>query len=828
MSRQISRRRFIGEASCAAVGSTAAFSSLLNLQLSARAVAAQVAPPDDYKALVCVFLAGGNDSYNMLVPTDDENYAAYARARGNIALQRTSGDPLVGPILDLATNERDGRTYGIHPAMSEVRDLFNTGDLGFVANVGTLVEPIADRDSYLSGKFRLPHALYSHNDQIAQWQTGYSEGALRSGWAGRAQDLLAAVNPNSGIAMNISVGGTNMWQTGINSTFFSINSDGSVPLHGKQAAAGTLDRLRYEAVGYDRLDPATMSGQQYSNLFQQAYLHELQRSTAADLEFAVGFDAVSLNTEFNPASKLERDLRAVARTIGARTTFDMRRQVFFVVVGGWDHHHELLDTHATMLGGVSAGLASFQQTLNELGVADDVVTFTASDFGRTMRTNGRGTDHGWGGHQIVMGGPVKGGRIHGKYPDAAQMGLYGPLDTGNGRLIPTTSVDSYAGELATWFGVPPDLLDVVLPNVREFFTPDKFARPVGFLEDGSEPFDATVTASCVDFDGRLDFRLINSSDAVASYTIEVSDREPETFLLGPGDTGEVVIDGRHDGDVAIRVLKDDFILLDTVETFACDPIGPEVEIVTRCLNNVSNIDVSLVNPGPIDVVYEVVVDGQLAQPVAVGPRRKALLTFMDWPDNTYSIGVLRDGVLIFTSEEFLSCKLAVDEVTVAVVCAANSGRVNVDLKNSSDIPAVYDVRIGSIARTAMLQPGEAQQLFATGRTDGELDVVVIRDGFEVHRSTETVACNIPEAPVIVESSCLGGSGRVDIALLNDGGGDGEQAEYRVLVGHIERTRYLDLGASTRFAVTGRRNGEWPVTVERNGVEIYSSVEIINC
>lgn len=335
-------------------------------------------------------------------------------------------------------------------------------------------------------------------------------------------------------------------------------------------------------------------------------------------------------------------------------------------------------------------------------------------------------------------------------------------------------------------------------------------------------------ASCVEFDGHLVVRLINTSDSTARYLIEISDRAPQTELLGPGDTSEFVIAGRPDGDVTIRVTKDDFVLLDTVETVSCDPTGPEVDVVTRCVANVSNIDVSLVNSGPIDVVYEVAVNAERVQVIEVQPRRKAVLNFMDWPDDTYNIAVLRDGVLIYTSEEVLSCKLAEDEVAVSTRCINQAGRVDVDLLNPSDAPSLYEVRIGNLRRSALLQPGEARQLLATGRVDGDLEVVVIRNGFEVHRRTEVIACNVPEAPVIVASSCLGGSGRIDVALLNDGGDDGEAAEYRVLVGHIERVRQLAVGQSTRFAVTGRRDGEWPVSVTRNGVEIFTSVEVVAC
>ncbi len=466
--KPLTRRRFLGAASCAALGTTGLFSTLLNLTLTGRAVAAPQAA-DDYKALVCIFQAGGNDSFNMLIPTHASAYAQYQSVRGNIALPLSGA----GAALPLNALGADGRGFAVHPAMPEVRDLFDQGSLAFVTNTGTLVEP-ATVAQYKAGSVKLPRALFSHNDQIQQWQTSVPQGGSPSGWAGRLADLLnarSAGGSGAKVSMNLSLNGNNIWQTGEHSTGYTITPEGSVALLGKGARPG-INALRFDTV-------ASLADAHYQNLFEQAYIDEFKSSIERDAQFSSAFANAQINTVFSD-NDLAGDLKAVARTIAARGALGMRRQIFFVLYGGWDHHQELLANHAEMLGVLSRSLKNFWDALGELGVRDNVVTFSASDFGRTLRSNGRGTDHAWGGNHLVMGGPVIGQRLYGRWPD--DMSLGGGLDVGsNGRLLPTTSVDQYMAELALWFGVTRNELGSVLPNIGNFYDPAGAAPPLGLL-----------------------------------------------------------------------------------------------------------------------------------------------------------------------------------------------------------------------------------------------------------------------------------------------------------------------------------------------------------
>lgn len=485
----LTRRQFMGQASCAALGTTGLFSTLLNLRLTRAAYAQESLPDDDYKALVCIFQAGGNDSYNMLVPTNTADYNQYLAVRGNVALEKayTASKPFNSGILDINALGTGGRTYGVHPAMSEVQQLFNDGHLAFMANTGTLVEPLTV--AQFKNKSRLiPRALFSHNDQIMQWQTTLPLGTPDSGWAGRMADIMQMQsNSMAQVAMNISLSGNNIMQTGRNTTHYSITSDGSVSLLGKNSPVTSVNGLQYQIVGSSDDDENSLAGQMYRNRFMSSYMSEFRKSVALDLEFADAFDGASLSTQFDANNPLALNLRAVAKTIAARDSLNMRRQVFFVIAGGWDHHAELVNTQYGMLKGVSSAMKQFWDALNELGVQENVVTFTASDFGRTLRTNGRGTDHAWGGNLMMMGGPVQGQRIWGNYPTAGDMQLGTGLDVGtNGRLLPTTSVDEYMAELALWFGVSPSSLNDVFPNINNFYDPSSGSAPIGFLgcDDG--------------------------------------------------------------------------------------------------------------------------------------------------------------------------------------------------------------------------------------------------------------------------------------------------------------------------------------------------------
>tara|TARA_R100000027_G_scaffold369_1_gene438 strand:+ start:15275 stop:16681 length:1407 start_codon:yes stop_codon:yes gene_type:complete len=465
MSKLISRRKFIGQACCSAVGSTALFSTLLNLRMANTAAAQSVPAGSDYKALVCLFFAGGCDSYNMLLPYGDAEYAEYAAIRGDLALSKANGE-----ILPLLLNQSIGKDLGIHSGMPEIQALCNAGNAAWIANVGTLVQPTT-KEQYQAESVILPLGLYSHADQIRQWQTSVPQDTSSVGWGGRTADLLHSLNNNENISMNISIAGNNTWQSG-NEVFEYVVSPG-----------GSTGRSRYEETW--GVNPAMSSAidsqltHDYQNLFVNTFAKKGKGAMDAHAEFSSAIDeSATLETAFPEDNYLADQLRMVAQTIQARSALGMNRQTFFVQVGGWDHHDEVLGTMGTMLPAVSQAVDAFYSALAEINAQDNVTLFTASDFGRTLTSNGAGSDHAWGGNHLIVGGAVNGGQVYGTYPDLYEGNLQ---DTGRGRLIPTTSVDAYFGELALWFGVSPQDLPTVLPNVTNFYTPTAAGGPLGFM-----------------------------------------------------------------------------------------------------------------------------------------------------------------------------------------------------------------------------------------------------------------------------------------------------------------------------------------------------------
>jgi len=469
--RKLSRRKFIGEASCAALGSTTLFSSILNLGLLNTAAAQPAATSGDYKALVCILLAGGNDSYNMLVPMENGPYIDYSLTRSNLALP-------YGSLLPINQIGGDGRLYGVHPSMPEVQQLFEQEKLAFLSNIGTLVEPIQNYDEYRSGLKKLPLGLYSHSDQIEQWQTSVPQDRNAIGWGGRMADILQDMNSLGNISMNISLSGRNVFQSGANTIEYTISNSGNGS-EGLESFApwisnsGFLNRLRKDAV-------ESLMEETYQNIFQSTFGKTVKQSFDAQEAFASAIGAVPpIMTPFED-HYLAQNLHMVARTIAAREAIGANRQTFFMTFGGWDHHNEVLDNQLYMLGVVSRALNSFYNALKEIGMENDVTTFTISDFARTLTTNGNGSDHSWGGNQLVMGGMVNGQRIYGQYPSLKLDN--NPLNVSNrGTLIPTTSTDAFFAELALWFGVSPNDLSHILPNIGNFYSPGSSDMPLGFL-----------------------------------------------------------------------------------------------------------------------------------------------------------------------------------------------------------------------------------------------------------------------------------------------------------------------------------------------------------
>lgn len=463
----MNRRNFLKASSCAGMGLLPFFSSWHSLSKLNAAAAHSVMTntSEDYRALVCILLAGGNDSYNMLVPRGDAEYAAYANTRSNLAL------PQVG-LLPLSQTLQTGLDLGLHPAMPEVQSLYDSGQAAFLSNVGTLIEPTSLIDIQ-NFQAQLPVGLFSHSDQIMQWQTSVPQNRAAIGWGGKMADLLAAGNANENISMNVSLAGNNVFQAGNETISFTVNG----PQGGVETLFGYGDPSPFEQIRTAAVD--NILEQEYQNLFEQSYVNTINVGLQANAAYTEALqNTPPLNTSFNPDNRLSVDLSLIARTIAARETLQFRRQVFFVVVGGWDHHDEVINIQNTMLAGVSQAIGEFQAAMTELGVSDCVTTFTISDFARTLTSNGNGSDHGWGGNALIVGGAVNGGEVYGLYPD---LGLQNNLDVGGGILIPTTSTDEYFAELALWMGVSATDLPLVLPNIGNFYASSSNEPPIGFL-----------------------------------------------------------------------------------------------------------------------------------------------------------------------------------------------------------------------------------------------------------------------------------------------------------------------------------------------------------
>ena len=482
----LSRRGFLKQLNCAAIGSSAILNTLLNLKL-ANSVAAQGGPLDN-KALVCIFLSGGMDSFNMLVPWEQSAYNTYSVTRGafgsdgGLALDRNVLRQLSAPSAN----------YGLHPSCANLQAMANgTGAfagkrrLAFVSNIGTLVSPItkAQFNAWENGNnaaLPVPKALFSHSDQIEQWQTAVPQGqAQLSGWAGRCADILSAYYNTGGNSMSISLGGNNVFQVGNSTQQFVITPSGALSFEGNTGGANPNPLQLKNSALQNTLN------QHYTNLLTESFSQLTKQSNDAQLLFQTQFDSVNaqlggaVDALFPPANYLATTLKAVVKTIKIRSLLGLKRQTFFVQYGGWDHHGELLNTQAGMLSTLDAVIGAYQQALELLGLQNDVVSFTASDFSRTLRSNGRGTDHAWGANSMVFGGKVDGGKIFGTYPDLT---LDGPNDVGRGgRLLPSTSADLYFAELLRWFGVSSGNMSYVLPNVANFWNPTSPTPPLGFV-----------------------------------------------------------------------------------------------------------------------------------------------------------------------------------------------------------------------------------------------------------------------------------------------------------------------------------------------------------
>jgi uncharacterized protein (DUF1501 family) len=458
MSLDASRRAFLQRASALSVAGVAT-PWALNLATLGEA-AAQSAT--DYKALVCVFLYGGNDYGNTLVPYDAANYALYQAQRPTLA---TARDALATTALAPATPLAGGRQYALAPELAPLVPLFDAGRLAVMLNVGTLVQPTT-KAQYVAKSVPLPPKLFSHNDQQSVWQSSSPEGAV-SGWGGRMGDLFAAGNGNATFTC-VNVSGNAVFMSGKTAVQYQVSTSGSValtglarPLFGSAACSAAL---------------RTLVTQPRQHLFESEYNRVVSRAIDADAVLSAALAAAPpLATVFPTPNPLADQLKMVARMIGSAAALGARRQVFFVSMGGFDNHDGLLNVHPGLLTNVANALAAFHAATVELGVADRVTAFTASDFGRTLAGNNDGSDHGWGSMHFMLGGAVRGKNYYGTPPAVANNG---PDDVGQGRLLPSTSVDQYAATLGRWLGVSDTDLLTVLPNLANY---DAGARNLGFM-----------------------------------------------------------------------------------------------------------------------------------------------------------------------------------------------------------------------------------------------------------------------------------------------------------------------------------------------------------
>ena len=503
----ISRRSFLRTSVPAALGATILARILSELRILNTAVA-QGPALTDYKALICVFLAGGNDSNNMIIPTISSEWGGYAAIRTPaLAVPNSDG----GPATALALSSRNGQPgypgsdnhgYGFHPAMPELRNLFNQGYVAPVFNVGTLSFPLT-KAQYFAGQVPRPPQLFSHAEQQAQWQTSLPDQPSTSGWGGRIADLLTSpvdINAGGKISMAVTLSGSNIFEVGDASASpqYAVTTNGAVAL---DSVSGARQTALQAFLNNDKASPDLQT-----RAYAQALDHAIAESSilSATLNgqgspaWLSRFPSYITTPNGGPtfASNLMSQMKMVARLIelGSKSAelgaggLGMRRQIFFIQIGGFDTHTGqtsnagqtatnnagvILGSHANLLAELSQSLNALHLAMGDIGtlrgnpagLLNAVTAFTVSDFSRTFTCNGFGTDHGWGGHHLVVGGAVKGGATYGKFPVLA---VNGPDDPYCGRWIPTTAVDQYAATLATWFGVDANNLDTVFPNLGRF------------------------------------------------------------------------------------------------------------------------------------------------------------------------------------------------------------------------------------------------------------------------------------------------------------------------------------------------------------------------
>ena len=457
--RTKSRRQFLKAVAATGVGGTG-MSALDQMGLLERLGAAagnalvpsaQAQTAEDFRCLVCLFMFGGNDANNLLIPTDSGRFAQYQRARGVLALPQNS-------LLGISPANTGGAPFALHPAMTGMQNLFKTGKAAFVTNVGPLAAPVT-KAQWDARSVALPPNLFSHSDQQSQWQSAISEGVGRTGWAGRLADLLQSSNSNRSATM-ISLAGNNLWENGTTLSSYKVAPSGKLGFDFYKP--GTNDPFS--------ISLSEMLSSNRSNLFEQAWVGAINRSIENQKSVSAAIEATKFANNF-PGSGIGNQLKMAARLIGARQALGVKRQTLFVSIGGFDTHgDDQLTRQNQLFGEISAAVSAFYEATVTMGVSNNVTLFSASDFGRNFQSNGKGSDHGWGSHHFVVGGSVKGGNLYGTFPD---LSLGGADDVGQqGVWIPTTSVEQMAASMARWFGVAPGDMPTVFSTLNRFATPD--------------------------------------------------------------------------------------------------------------------------------------------------------------------------------------------------------------------------------------------------------------------------------------------------------------------------------------------------------------------
>lgn len=449
--QNLQRRAFLQRSATmtAALGTVGSFA--LNLATIGE-VAAQTSGNSDYKALVCVFLVGGNDYGNTLIPFDTTNYNAYQAIRGSLAYPQSA---LAGTALTPKVPLPNARQMALAPELAPLKAIFDAGKMSVLLNIGSLIEPIT-LAQYFANSAAIPPKLFSHIDQQNFWQSSNPNGAT-SGWGGRIGDLFLSGNGGS-LFTAMSINGNATFLSGNSVAQYDTTTSGAIKM------SGISGSLFGSALGSKAL--LSLTTQTRSNVLENAYTAMVQKSVAGTAQMSTALAGIpAITTPFDQSNSLAKQLQMVAKLIAARGSLNVKRQVFFVSLGGFDNHDGLATAHPPLLTAVANALSSFYNATVELGVANQVTTFTASDFGRTLAINGDGADHGWGSHHFVLGGAVAGQSFQGVAPAIA---VNGPDDVGQGRLLPTTAVDQLGAALASWFGVSAGNLSTVLPYSGNF------------------------------------------------------------------------------------------------------------------------------------------------------------------------------------------------------------------------------------------------------------------------------------------------------------------------------------------------------------------------